>query len=121
MAEADNLAAAEVAAERQLADARTDGGASPSARRVGNRVFVERKGVWTDAAWTDSVPVVSVAPYSTAYFELARALPEILPGLGLGEPVVISGRHIAIRIADGGLMTLTPDKLASTVREFRGR
>jgi len=121
MAEADNLAAADVAAERQLADARTDGGASPSARRVGNRVFVERKGVWTDAAWTDSVPVVSVAPYSTAYFELARALPEILPGLGLGEPVLISGRHIAIRIADGGLMTLTPDKLASTVREFRGR
>jgi Ca-activated chloride channel homolog len=121
MAEADNLAAADSVAVRQLADARSDAGASSSARRVGSRVFVQRKGVWTDATWTESVAVLTVAPYSAAYFGLARALPEIRPGLGLGEPVLISGRRIAIRVADGGLMTLSPDKLSSTVREFRGR
>ena len=121
MAEADNLAAADSLAGRQLADARADGSSSPAARRVGSRVFVERKGVWTDAGWTEAVPVLTVAPYSAAYFSLAHALPEIRPGLGLGEPVLISGRRIAIRVADGGMMTLTPEKLSATVKEFRGR
>jgi hypothetical protein len=65
--------------------------------------------------------VLTVAPYSAAYFSLAHALPEIRPGLGLGEPVLISGRRIAIRVADGGMMTLTPEKLSATVKEFRGR
>ena len=122
MAEADNLAAADVAAERQLGGcprrrrlvARGAGGSaagsSSSARASGPMPRGPRRS-----------PVLTVAPYSAAYFSLARALPEIRPGLGLGEPVLISGRRIAIRVADGGVMTLTPEKLSSTVKEFRGR
>lgn len=117
----DNLAAADVAAERQLDEARKDAGVSEDARRVGSRVFVQRKGIWTDAAWKEGTPVVSVAPFSAAYFDLARALPEIRPGLGLGDPVLISGKRVSIRVTDGGMMTLSPDKLSSIVKEFRGR
>ena len=84
-------------------------------------MFVERNGVWTDAAWHDTVPVVSIAPFSQAYFELVRALPELAPSLSLGEQVLVSGRRTAIRFTAGGLTTLTQQRLSATVKDFRGQ
>lgn len=89
-------------------------------RQVGGRLFLQRGAVWTDAAHADSLPVVDVAAYSDAWFELARALPEIVPLLGAGDAVLIAGRRVSVRITSSGLPGWAPGRLARLVRDFRG-
>ena len=97
--------------------------ASPSAlatRRVGGRLFVLRGTVWTDAAQRDGLQLISVAPYSAAYFALVRALPEITPFLTVGDEVVIAGRRASVKVSSGGSQTWSPGELERLVRQFRG-
>ena len=89
-------------------------------RRVGGRLFVQSDGVWTDAAYRDSLKVVEVAPFSDAYFALVRALPEIAPCLSVGDRVVVAGRHGGVKIVASGRTTWRPGELETLVRAFRG-
>lgn len=89
-------------------------------RRVAGRLFVKRADVWTDAAHQDSLRVIEIAPFSAAYFELVRELPELAPYLGLGGDVVVAGRRTSIKVTAGGASTWRAGQLAAVVRAYRG-
>ena len=110
------LAAADSAADARLADA----GASRQVRRAGGRVFAERDGVWTDLAHGDSLRVVTVAPFSKAYFAVARALPELGPSLRVGDSVLVAGRRASLKVSPGGRDALSDAELRDFVKAFRG-
>lgn len=86
--------------------------------QVAGRLFVDRDGVWTDFLHGDSLRVVSVEPYSDAYFALLRALPELRPYVARFDRVLVAGHHVSIRFAPGGA---TDASLVNRlVRAFRG-
>jgi Ca-activated chloride channel family protein len=95
-------------------------GASSAARSVAGRIFVRREGIWTDALHRDSLQVTVVAPYSDAYFALARALPELIPWLRPGDDVLVAGRRVSIRVAASGRSTWRPGELVRVAAAFRG-
>jgi len=72
------------------------------AQHVAGRLFVEKAGVWTDLRHADSLDVVTIAPFSPAYFEVLRQLPELTPIVQRFERVVIAGRAVSIRFDAGG-------------------
>jgi Ca-activated chloride channel family protein len=115
---AGNLAAADEAAGRRAAELGGTGRAA--GKRVGGRLFVQRGTVWTDAGHQDSLQVVDVAPFSDAYFQLVRALPEVAPYLAAGEEVLVAGRRASVRITAGGATAWRPGQLPALVRAFRG-
>ena len=88
-------------------------------RHVAGRVFVEQGGIWTDLLSSDSLSAVVIAPYSQAYFELLRLLPELKPYAMQFEQCEVAGRLVRIRLADGGVETMSASMLARVVREFR--
>jgi hypothetical protein len=114
---AGSLAEADIVADRRMGEM---GGRRADLRRVAGRVFVKRGDVWTDAAHQDSLRVVEVAPFSEAYFQLVRALPELAPYLGLGDDIVIAGRRTSIRITAAGAAAWRSGHLDAVVRGFRG-
>ena len=116
LAEADE-AVAEKAASLIPRDARQEAGVL---KRVGGRGFRLDGTVWTDVMHRDSLPVVDVAPYSDAFFELSRALPELVPSLQVGEEVLVAGRRISLRMTPAGVRNWKAGELARIVREFRG-
>jgi Ca-activated chloride channel homolog len=89
-------------------------------RRAGDRVFVARGGVWTDASHADSLHVTSVAAFSEAYFALTRTLPELAQYLTVGSEVLVAGRSGSIRIGSAGTTEWQAGELAELVRAFRG-
>ncbi len=117
LSRATSLADAEVAADARLNSLT---GGSREVRRAGGRVFTRVGAVWTDVSHGDSLRVVDVAPYSAAYFALARALPELAPSLGVGEELLIAGRHASVRVRAGGRSTISDAELKAFVRDFRG-
>jgi hypothetical protein len=64
--------------------------------------------------------MISVAPFSPAYFAVARALPELSESLGVGESLVIAGRRMSIKVVAGGKQSLSEADLRDLVRDFRG-
>lgn len=87
------------------------------AQRVGGRVFVDKQGVWTDLLLRDSLPGVTIEPFSPAYFELLRRLPELGSIVQRFDRVVVAGERVNIRFAPGG--TTDAAQVPSVVRRFR--
>jgi len=116
MSQATNLAEADKLADEKV-EKQVGGG--PAIRRAGGRVFAERDGIWTDVAHTEKLRIVSVAPFSPAYFALTRALPELAASLKVADAVLIAGRQASIRIVNGGSESLSAAELQRLVREFR--
>jgi Ca-activated chloride channel family protein len=104
-----------------LGGPRARSGINPT-QRVGGRLFILRDSTWTDLGHGDSLNVVTVAPFSDAYFALLRALPDLRPAAQLGPSVLVAGRHASIKIEQtGGAKTQwRPGELERLVREFRG-
>ena len=98
---------------------RARSGINPT-QRVGGRLFVMRDSTWTDLGHGDSLRVVSIAPYSEAYFALLRALPDLREAAGLEPAVLVAGRRASIKIGAGGKTEWRPGELERLVREFRG-
>lgn len=88
--------------------------------RASGRVFVKTGGQWTDVNHTDSLRVVTVAPFSAAWFAVARALPDLTEALALSDRVTIAGRRGSLRVAPDGATFLSPEALARLVRDIRG-
>ena len=105
------LAAAD---ELVLGDAITDG-----SRHVAGRLFRLGDGVWTDVAHSDTARVVEIDPYSQAYFDVLRRLPELEPYFGAFEKVVVAGQKVSIRVVEGGVERMSDYSLRRLVREFR--
>jgi hypothetical protein len=87
------------------------------AQHVAGRLFVERAGIWTDLRHADSLAVVTIAPFSPAYFEVLRQLPELKPVVQRFERVVVAGRTVSIRFDAGGRTSVTG--VAELVARFR--
>ena len=122
MSRAANLAAADKAAEPKDEEfSARDGRSVTAVKRVAGRLFTLQGKVWTDAAHSDSVRIVEVAPFSDAYFALSRALPEITPYLSVGDEVVIAGRKASIKITASGTTSLGAAQVADVVKRFRGK
>ena len=117
LSQANSLADADAAAERKFT---AIGGGRQELRRAGGRMFTLRDGVWTDLRQGDSLRVVTVVPFSAAYFAVLRALPEITASLQSDSPVLIAGKQASLKIAAGGRDSLSAMELQAFVRAFRG-
>jgi Ca-activated chloride channel family protein len=117
LSRASTLADADAAAEKK-AEALL--GTSKDMRRIGGRVFTEVQGIWTDVNHRDSLRVVSVAPFSKAYFAIARALPELKQSLAAGDAVLVAGKQASLKVAAGGRETMSDAEIRAFVRAFRG-
>ena len=82
-------------------------------------MFALRDGLWTDIGHGDSLRVVTVAPYSDAYFALLRALPELVQPAALAPAVLVAGARVSIKIQEGGRSSWGAGELEGLVREFR--
>jgi hypothetical protein len=89
-------------------------------QRVGGRMFVLRDSIWTDLRHAESARIVTVAPYSDAYFALLRALPELVRAAALEPAVVVAGGGVSIKIGGGGKSAWGTGELEDLVRKFRG-
>jgi Ca-activated chloride channel family protein len=116
LADASDLAAAEQAAPAPAAGPDRAG----ELRRHDGRLFRREGSTWTDLGHRDRMRVTAVSPFSRAYFDLVRMLPEIVPYLSVGEEVLIAGRHRSIRIGSDGASEWGPGQLAALIRDFRG-
>jgi len=88
-------------------------------QRVGGRLFIWRDSTWTDLGHGDSLRVVTVAPYSEAYFALLRVLPDLAAPAALEPAVLVAGRRASIKIAAGGKTAWRSGELDALVRDFR--
>jgi Ca-activated chloride channel homolog len=116
---------AEMDAVQALATARvihpTGSAAAAGERVVAGRRFVQRGGAWEDVRHGRDLAVVTVEPYSEAYFAVLRALPELVPVLRELDPVTVAGRRSSVRVASGGMNALDAAALRRLVQEFRER
>ena len=117
MSQAASLAEADAAAEDKFEALRS---ADSELRRLGGRVFRRQAGVWTDIGHRDSLRVLSVAPFSPAYFAVIRSLPELSTSLQVEEPVLVAGKRASLKVEAGGREKLTDAELRDFVRQFRG-
>lgn len=123
-----NLAEAEEAvrkltAGRGVAPGEAGGVAEGAVRRVGERLFVLRRGVWTDVRQAEAGPTsgvrrVKVAPLSPAWFELGRRLPALRPALALGDRVIIAGEGLVLELAPDGIERWSPGSLEEILQAF---
>lgn len=97
---------------------RSRSGINPT-QRVGGRLFIWRDSTWTDLGHGDSLHVVTVAPYSDAYFALLRALPDLVQAAALEPAVLMAGRRTSIKIEAKGKTRWLPGELERLVRDFR--
>jgi Ca-activated chloride channel family protein len=88
-------------------------------RRVDGRLFILRDSTWTDLGHGDSLRLVTVAPYSDAYFALLRAVPELVAVAALEPAVLVAGKRASIKIEAGGKERWIGGELERLVREFR--
>jgi Ca-activated chloride channel family protein len=117
MSRAASLAEADAAAEEKFEALRS---ADNELRRIGGRVFRRQAGVWTDIGHRDSLRVLTVAPFSPAYFALVRSLPELTASLQAENPVLVAGKRASLKVDAGGKEKLTDAELRDFVRQFRG-
>jgi Ca-activated chloride channel family protein len=96
--------------------------AEGSVRQVAGRVFVSRSGVWTEAlpAQASAVRSVAIELYSPAYFEVLRALPELVPMAQALVRLEVRGKSVSVRLDEAGRETLTAAELSALARDFRG-
>jgi Ca-activated chloride channel homolog len=110
---------ADVQAVQELA-LEAAGATGRSRRIVGGRTFEQRDALWHDTRPATNLRTVAVVPYSTAYFAMLRALPELSLVLQeLGEAVIV-GDRVLVRVAAGGVDSLSASELRRLVADFRG-
>lgn len=96
------------------------GGGQTEVRRAGGRLFAMRDGLWTDLTEAPKAQK-SIAPFSPAYFDLVKARPALKAALAVGTPVVLAGRRISLKVAEGGASEWTAGELDRFLQEFDGR
>ena len=110
--------AADLAHAEAAMDAAANAGGT-SRRTIGGRVFELRGNVWTDVAIRTKRAPVEIEPFSSAYFALLRALPELEPIWKVLPSSVTGGNRIAIAVQAGGRKQLSASELQDLVRKFR--
>ena len=124
MAASANLQAAEGAVLNRLEEVVVTGSGSArrdETRRAGGKVLSKRSGIWTDLAHTDSLKVTTIAPFSTAWFALAEARPALREALAAGSPLILAGRRVSLKVAEGGVSEWASGAMERFLRDFEGR
>ena len=109
-------------AAKVVADAVGEGSAESRARTrtVAGRIFRNEGGTWTDVSQRGSQrTVITVEPFSDAYFALLRALPELESYWKAMTNVLVAGKNVSIKLAPGGTRQLDAARIADIVKRFR--
>jgi hypothetical protein len=90
-----------------------------TSRRTATRSFTLVDSTWVDArpAATDA-RVVTVKPFSPAYFTLMERVGELRELFGVGERMEIHGRAVTIRLAADGAAKLDEAALTAITRDW---
>lgn len=88
-------------------------------RMIAGRTFHNVNGTWTDTNGAGSAKLLTVKPFSNAYFALLRALPELEPYWKAFTAVQVSGRNLSVSLAPNGAAELSARQIADAVKEFR--
>jgi Ca-activated chloride channel family protein len=96
-------------------------GAPADVRQVGNRLFKLKDGGWRDVTAADSLRLVTIEPFSDAYFRVLEALPELKTSLTAFDQVEVAGSRVRVATRAGGLQRLSAEELRQLVKDFRGR
>ena len=64
--------------------------------------------------------MVSVEPFSAAYFALLQALPELREPSRLGDDVLVAGRTVSIRFQRTGQVSISGSAVMKLAQAFRG-
>jgi hypothetical protein len=93
---------------------------SDGTRTEGGRIFRQDGGVWIDVAHADDAAVFKVKAYSSAYFRILEALPELRPVLTRMDAVIVAGADVSLQVGDDGASDLSDAAVAGLVARFRG-
>lgn len=102
------------AAQRDAATLASTEESGTGRRALAGRIFELR-----DSGWVQISPAAQVAreatmrikPFSSAYFDIMDAIPELRAVFALGEKVTVFGRAAAIELDAGGIERLTESRL----------
>ena len=111
----------EAAADDIMAEALASPSSAAPRQALGGRIFELRDGTWTDLAVRADARVIEVRAYSSAWFDLMKALPELEAVLRAHESVVVGGRELTLHIGTEGADRFDSDELEEVARGFRGR
>ncbi len=111
----DQAASKQARIERQVSGARNE------VKSGGNRTFVLRTGVWTDVAHADSMTITSISPYSAAWFAIVKARPALAEALAIGDPLVVAGKRVSLKVVKGGLTEWKAGAMERFLKDFDGR
>jgi Ca-activated chloride channel family protein len=89
-----------------------------SSRFVNGRLFRLQDGVWKQMGIREADEVLTVEPYSRAYFDLLERIPELKLYAQEFPEVEIQGRRLRISFQDGGLIRLSGEELDRTRERF---
>jgi Ca-activated chloride channel family protein len=118
--QADALEEAEAVIAGVMSEGGRGNGAATAVRHAGRKLFVLRDGTWTDMTFDDSLQVIELAPYSEAYFELARRLPAIREYLALGDDLIIAGDGVVLKLTPDGATEWDSQDLRAVLNGFEG-
>jgi hypothetical protein len=117
-----DMAAVQSQTAQRLAQAETGLASDSRGRRtVAGRTFVLRNGEWHDSRHAGSSAIVSIEPYSAAYFALLQSLPELTAVLRELDTVLVAGGRASIRFAAGGRSAISTAEAARLAAGFRER
>lgn len=93
------------AAQRDAATLAATERAGPTRRALAERVFELRDSLWVQVSpepRPGSREPIRIKPFSSAYFEIMDAIPELRAVFALGERVRVLGRNVAIELSADG-------------------
>ncbi len=115
--DADDLRRADEALLAEMADRNE---AMEPTKAIGGRIFRLRDGVWTDVAFEDGGPLIEIKAFSSAYFDLVRAVSELELVLRELGTVVVAGAELSLSVGDEGVDEISASELTELVNGFRG-
>jgi hypothetical protein len=83
---------------------------------MGRGFVLDSTGRWTDVNHTAGARVLSIAPFSPAYFALLRAVPALQEAFALGERVLVAGKGMDLEISATGRTSLSEAEVGEVVR-----
>ncbi len=127
---ADMVGAVSVSGARQASnraqdrsmDAAAGAGSAGSVSRqrvIGSRRYEQQGSAWTDVGQRRQ-KIVNIEAFSSAYFALLTALPELREALALGDDVLIAGSTVSIRVQRTGVATMIGSDVQQLAKDFRG-
>ena len=92
--------------------------ASSGMRMIAGRSFRDTNGVWTDQRHQKQT-VVTIEPFSSAYFDVLRAMPELEPIWKALPHSLTAGKQVSVAVKGGGIKQISAAELTRLVQRFR--